>query len=313
MWRELLAECEADSVFLTPDWQQAWWDVFRRGRELLPLAIYHDERLVGLAPLMREGEILSFVGSSDVCDYLDFVFRVGHEAGAAAALLSYLAGSEWKTLDLEPLLETSLAMKHFVPLARRAGYVVESAEMDVTITLDLPASWEDYQEQLPGKDRHELRRKMRRLAREGKVELRRKQSAAGFAEDMEDFFRLFERSRSDKANFMTPLMRDFFVSLARAMALAGHLRLLSLYVEEEEAAVVMGFDYARQFYLYNSGYNPRYSPLSVGLILKAMCIEASIAEGMKRFDFLRGGEDYKYRLGGQVQPVFRTIVGRPQE
>ena len=43
----------------------------------------------------------------------------------------------------------------------------------------------------------------------------------------------------------------------------------------------------------------QYSSLSIGLISKILCIKDSIQRGRRKFDFLKGAEEYKYRLGGK--------------
>ncbi|MDP3016985.1 MAG: GNAT family N-acetyltransferase, partial [Deltaproteobacteria bacterium] len=48
-----------------------------------------------------------------------------------------------------------------------------------------------------------------------------------------------------------------------------------------------------------NGYDPKYSFLSVGLISKVLCIQDSVERGRSKFDFLRGAEEYKHRLGGK--------------
>ena len=63
-------------------------------------------------------------------------------------------------------------------------------------------------------------------------------------------------------------------------------------------------------YLYNSGYDPEFRDLSVGLINHAYGIRASIAEGIKVFDFMRGNEPYKYHLGGRDRAIYRIICRR---
>ena len=62
--------------------------------------------------------------------------------------------------------------------------------------------------------------------------------------------------------------------------------------------MTLAFEDGVTTYLYNSGYDPAYSHLAVGLISKAHAIRDSIERGLTRFDFLRGEEDYKRRLGG---------------
>ena len=61
-------------------------------------------------------------------------------------------------------------------------------------------------------------------------------------------------------------------------------------------------------YLYNSGYDPRYGELSVGLLCKVLSIKNSIESGRKRYDFLKGAEPYKYHLGGKEVPLSRCRI-----
>jgi len=92
------------------------------------------------------------------------------------------------------------------------------------------------------------------------------------------------------------------------MAEAGLLRMCILEIDRTPAAMVMCFDYDNCVYLYNSGYNPEYRSLSAGLLSKALCIKESIQNGRERFDFLKGDETYKYRLGGTEVPLYRCQI-----
>ena len=120
---------------------------------------------------------------------------------------------------------------------------------------------------------------------------------------MASFLKLFSESREDKANFMTARMESFFRSLADTMVEAGLLRLGILELDTLPTAMVMCFDYNDCVYLYNSGYNPGYGNLSVGLLSKVLHIKDSIQRGRRKFDFLKGGEPYKYHLGGKEIPL----------
>ena len=62
--------------------------------------------------------------------------------------------------------------------------------------------------------------------------------------------------------------------------------------------------------LYNSGYDPRYSRLSVGLVSKALAIKEAIEAGKRSFNFLRGTERYKYHLGAKDFAVYQLTVRR---
>jgi CelD/BcsL family acetyltransferase involved in cellulose biosynthesis len=104
-------------------------------------------------------------------------------------------------------------------------------------------------------------------------------------------------------------MESFFRSLAAVMAEIGLLRFGVLEVDGAPAAMVMGFDYNDTMYLYNSSYDPRYRSLSVGVLSKVLCIKESIQRGRKKWDFLKGGEPYKYHLGGKEIPLYRCQIG----
>ena len=307
----LLQVSSTNTVFHTLRWQAVWWQQFHHGAELLLLSVYRDTDLVGIAPLMRQGERISFIGDSNLCDYLDLIVARGQESAVAAALLEHLDSLQWKILDLPCLLPRSPVISHLAPLARERGNRAEVTQMDTCPQVELPPTWEEYLAGLRAKERHELRRKLRRLDQAGMADCYAIADKGRLDQGVEDFIRLFRASRKDKAQFMTPEMASFFRSLAHSMAEAGYLRLYFLELDGVRVATAMCFDYGDVLYLYNSGYDPRYAFLSVSLLLKALCLRDAI-EGKKRcFDFLRGAEPYKYRLGGRDMPVYRCLVRRP--
>ena len=61
-------------------------------------------------------------------------------------------------------------------------------------------------------------------------------------------------------------------------------------------------------YLYNSGYNPDFNDLSVGILNHVFSIRKSIIEKNNVFDFMRGNEIYKYRLGGTDEHIFKLMA-----
>ena len=163
---------------------------------------------------------------------------------------------------------------------------------------------------LAKKHRHELRRKIRKLEAAGEARQVTVTDAQGLEEEMEDFLRLMGGTSEDKAAFLTPERRRFFHLLAKRAADRGALKLSFLEVDGERLAACLIFDYAGVFMLYNSGYDPARSDLSVGLINKAFAIREAIGFGRRRFDFLKGAERYKYSLGGRDRAIYRILVTR---
>ena len=217
---------------------------------------------------------------------------------------------EWNSIELDSLLPQSLALKYFVPLARQKGYQVEIKQTNVSPQLLLPQSWEDYLALLKTKDRHELRRKLRRLEQTQAVNYYTITEKELLPQAMESFFELFQLSDAEKAHFMTDRKREFFTTMVSSLAEKGNIRLSFMEVGGVRTSSTLCFDYNNDIYLYNSAYDPAYSSLSVSLLLKVFNIRDAINSGKKRFDFLSGNEPYKYDLGGQDVPVYRCVISR---
>ena len=178
----------------------------------------------------------------------------------------------------------------------------------ISLEMDLPESWEAYLDALAGKQRHEVRRKLRRVAEAGDLTLRTVRTPAETDAAMDDFLHLFRRSRPDKLRFMTPGREAFFRSLAAGLARAGMLNLTVLEIDHRPAASTLCVDLGRTTYLYNNGFDPAFRGVSIGIVSKLMTIRASIESGRGVYDFLSGTERYKYQLGGKEVLLSRCVV-----
>ncbi len=311
-----LASCWTDpsqclgwsSIFVLPAWLKTWWQEFGSGAELHLTSIRQGGEIIGIAPLLvREGKA-SIIGSADVCDYLDFVVAPGMERDFFSVLLDDLRQKGIGQLDLRALRPDSTVLTNLVGIAQNRGYEVLCQPEDVSLELDLPSTWEEYLATLTAKQRHEVRRKLRRLSEAGKIDYYFVEDSAAVHDAMDTFLKMFSDSRTDKATFLTAPMESFFRSLADTMAEARLLRLGILELDRLPTAMIMCFDYNDCVYLYNSGYDSQYNYLSVGVLCKVLCIKESIQEGKKRFDFLKGDEAYKYHLGGREVPLSRCQI-----
>jgi len=298
-WNDPDSGLKWGSVFVLPPWLEAWWRTFQPETELYLASVRDASGIIGIAPLHLIGREARFVGGPDVCDYQDCIIVPGREAEFYNALFDDLDRRGVDRLDLNPVRPDSTVITSLLDVVKKCGGDVVCHEDEVTVEMDLPGEWEEYLSGLDKKQRHEVRRKLRRLWETGDIQYRCHEVSPEDAGTMTDtFLQLFSLSREEKAEFMTSRMEMFFHSLAQAMAEVGLLRYGILEVASQPAAMIMGFDYERVMYLYNSAYNPQYDSLSVGLLSKVLCIRESIALGRRKWDFLKGAEKYKYQLGG---------------
>ncbi len=309
-WRELLARCPAAPVFLSPVWLKTWWQEFGADKELVLLSVRDDGELVGVAPLMRSGGQMAFAGDTEVCDYMDFACAGGCQPALLTAVLRSLSEEPWQELSLWAMREDSPALAALPAACAEMGLQLQVEPEDVCPQLSLPGSWEEYLAGLDRKDRHELRRELRRLPQAGEPELEVLAAPPDVVAALDDFLRLHTASRAEKAAFMTEQMARFFRRLVSALAEEGLVEMTFLKLGGKRVAAVLCFRGDRQTLLYNSGYDPEYAGFSVGLLSKALALQRAIGLGHKRFDFLRGAEPYKYDLGARDLAVYRCIIRR---
>jgi CelD/BcsL family acetyltransferase involved in cellulose biosynthesis len=313
-WNALVARAHAPVPFLTWQFQTTWTRAFVDGPLHLLGVQDGGAEWVGALPLFEtaaaEGPVLRLVGGVDVADYLDVVAVAGREEEVWKALLAALDDDPaWRALDLQPIVETSPTAALLPTLARAAGLSCRAEPVDRCPVIELPASWDAYLASLSGKDRHELRRKLRRAEGAGpRIEVAR--DPAGIAAAMDRFLVLHRKSKVGKARFMDARMESFFRDVGGALAEAGWAALWVLWLESRPAAALFCLEYAGSVGLYNSGFDPDARLFSPGVVLIARTIEDAIARGFRRYDFLRGDEPYKYGFGAVPTRVLRITVER---
>ena len=294
-WAALFSRVAGAPPFLHPNWHRVWTQHF--GRETAPvfLSIRRDAELVGVAAFDMHREAARELGDPNVRDYGGPLALAGEERAVAEGIL------EWLREDLTPRLTfwglpAEAPMTAAIPEAAGAsGWSIERIAESTAPVVELPQDFESFVAALSKHDRHELRRKLRHLAAAGSVQF---ESVTEPGDTMGDLFRLMRISRGDKDEFLTPAMEAFFREIADVFSALGMLRLGCLRLDGEVAAMTMSFETGGTTYLYNSGYDPAHANLAVGLASKAYAIRDAIERGQTRFDFLRGDEDYKRRLGG---------------
>jgi hypothetical protein len=295
-------------IFSLPFWLQTWWEHF--GTEFKPLifSVWKDSYLIGLAPLMHKDSTAYLLGSADVCDYLDFVYEPGEDQKLFSTLLPVLAERGIDRLELVAQRPEAVVFSGFFANRMIKGWRGCFEQENESAEMILPDDWAAYLATLNKKQRHEVRRKIRKLENETNsfcfVQLENNDEIAAF---LPHFFSLFLQNQ-EKEQFLNSDIKGFFYSLITAAANVGLARFGVLEVDGLAVAAVLYFDYMDRIYLYNSGYDHDYAALSVGLLSKIFSIRKSIDSGKQVFDFLKGPEIYKSRLGGNMVPIYKAVI-----
>lgn len=321
-WNHLLQQGASHVPFLRHEYLAVWWRTLGGGEwpagELRIVAAEDDAgRLAGIAPLFRtlnrDGlPALMLLGSIEISDYLDLIVPPAWLEDFLAGLLPHLAqDADWQRLDLYNLVDSSPTLPALDRIARAQGYQVERAPLQHCPFIPLPGDWETYLSQIDKKQRHEIRRKMRRVeAAEIPTRWYIVSDPAALEAEIEAFLQLMEQD-DGKRGFLTPLMRLQMKAAMGAAFAAGWLQLAFLEAGGKKAAAYLNFDYDNHIWVYNSGLNFELRELSPGWVLLGYLLQWANENKRQSFDFMRGDEEYKYRFGAVDRRVERIQVIRP--
>lgn len=310
-WRALLQKDPAASVFHTPQYLAVWWSEFGDGAALRVIEMLDGETLRGIvAAMIRPDGVIAFAGDPDTTDYRGPVSAPEDRDAVAAAMLEAVADEPWQVFEMDGLAADSGWPEAFTRAATVAGHATDERQTDVCPRVAILGSWEAYLSSLPGKLRHEINRKARRLERDAGPYTVRLATEDTLDDDLEAFFAMHRSSDGPKGRFMHEGMATFFGSFAWMLFSQGWLRLATLEVGGEPWAGVYAFRSGADWDVWNSAYDHRRRELSPGMVLMSECIHLAAEEGCTTFDFLRGPEPYKYRFGANDVPLIRIEVRR---
>lgn len=283
----LPAVAPATSVFSRREFLETWWVHFGRGE----LHLVEDGDAVLPLDVGSDGAV-RFVGDEDLTDYHS---PLGTGAGALLAryLQSRPMGTRYR-FDSLPAEAADELQLHLPAATTRHRH-------EAAFQLTLPPTFDEWLATRRKKERHELRRKYRRFTEAlGRPRLIEDEDAIG------TFVGLHRMAGGAKGAFMTPGREAFFRDLARLPVtrvdvVAG--------AAGRPVAAAIGFQSHGVYSLYNSAYHPDHAAASPGMVLLWLLVQSVIDHEVTIFDFLKGDEEYKLRLGAAARPLY-ALEGR---
>jgi CelD/BcsL family acetyltransferase involved in cellulose biosynthesis len=316
-WNELAAAGVTNSPFLRHEYLSTWWQTRGGGEwpeaQLALITAREAGQLVGIAPLFLTGGRLMLLGSVEISDLLDLIVAPEKHPAFVAELLAWLDQTypeDWSVLEWVNLPENSPTLTALKATAAQHGWTYAEEIYQPSPYIPLPGDFDQYLNGIDKKQRHEIRRKMRRAEESGRgVRWYIVTDESRLDTEMDAFLNLMAHD-PEKDAFLTGVMRSQMKAAVHAAFSAGYLQLAFLEVDGEKACAYLNFDYDNKIWVYNSGLDRRFMDLSVGWVLLGYLLEWANQQKRAEFDFLRGNEDYKYKFGGLNRHVMRVTVTR---
>ncbi|MGV8026291.1 MAG: GNAT family N-acetyltransferase [Anaerolineaceae bacterium] len=307
-WDALLQTSAVNVPFLKYGYLKLWWQSLGGGEwksgEPYIILGYEQKELIGIAPLfrtIRDGKTLfTFIGSKEISDYLDLIVSFEHADSFFDAVIHHLIDEVpdlWDQIEFTNIHFSSLFLHYFqnISLSKSVSCNIEKDQPAPYFILS--GNWDTYLESLDKKQRHEIRRKIRRVEQES-VNYR-----FFFVDDEKDlqksgelFLGLMQEDPAKKI-FLTPSMLTHMQSLLSWGFTECILKLCFLEINGVLSAGYLCFDDQKTIYIYNSGIHTELQYFSPGWVLLSYLIQWAIENSRIVIDFMRGNESYKYKFG----------------
>lgn len=314
-WGNLARRDLHATPFQSPEWLVPWWNHVGEG-QLFTLAMRAGNRLVGVLPMYiyRHPESLQrqlLLLGAGTSDYLGGTFEAEYRCPAVAAALAHVSSSteKWDTAQ-------------FFQLRRDSHLLIDAQELapqtlcnsDPCMIVELPS-----RAALPAKIRTNMRNYRRKA--EGNGPLRLVLATGDTAVEQFNILLSFHRQRWEEKGISGVLTPENVQRHHReALPLfhhAGYLRLYTLLHGTGVLAVLYALVDPtdrphRTAYFYLMGFDPHGAEFGPGTLMYDLVIDACHAEGIERFDLLRGEENYKRLWGATAEATFGfTLSAKP--
>ena len=321
-WRRLTA----NSPFQSWEWITSWYATLGAHFKLCVLAVYDDAgRLIGAAPWCLQesfarGRMIRNLGTGKACsDYVGILCHASAREQVAQAIVSFLdempsqggrGPLEWDLLELDGVDASDYAMQVLVAKLSQTGRVQMESGPNCW-AVQLPATWEEYLQNLGKPSRRKIRTLWKRYVASGRAVWR----LACTSDEQQEFLASLITLHTLRRNslgcggcFAYTGFDEFLRRASEQLFAADKLWLTQTELDGRVVANSIGLRTQNCVYLYQCGIHPAQTDVNPGWLQNAMSIQHAIENGMHTFDFLRGDEPYKKQLGGAAVDMRRLRV-----
>jgi CelD/BcsL family acetyltransferase involved in cellulose biosynthesis len=294
-------------------WFSCWWAAFGGGAELRICAIWRSGELAAALPLcVRDGRLEALMNDHTPVFHPPARDPDSLAAAAEAAFVEHPGG-----LTVEALPAGGEAAAALERAARGRGRRFREEPWQVSPIVDTTVSKEEFRAASKPRWGAPLDRFRRKMQREHAAELRLVEPPRDLGAELREGFQIEAsgwKGESGTAILSTPETREFYTSLAHAMAARDALRLSGIYFGDRMVAFDYTLLHANRLWLLKTGFDEEHRRLAPGLVMRLGIIERSIDLGMEAHELLGGDEEWKLKFSStdRRQSILRIYPGGPR-
>ncbi len=322
-WSALLRQTSGGSFFQSLEWLRAFWRHYGSDKRLRVLIVYADSAPIGIVPLivLREPTKIGRVRvlTYPLHDWGSFFGPVG--PNPTATLLAALAHvrdtrRDWDLLDLRWINRDEHDRGRTETAMAAVGFSCQPSVWKESAIIDTSTSWDEYFASRTSKFRNNVRRAIKRVARQGTLRFERYRplgSAYGDDDPRWDLYDtcvdLAQRSWQGKSSTGTTLshasVRGFLRDAHGAAARAGSLDVTLLSLDGRPVAFGYNYHMHGRVFGLRVGVDQELAKHGLGTVLYEQSFRDSFERGDEVFDLGPGSLKAKRPWYTSVRPSYR--------
>ncbi|MBM4237168.1 MAG: GNAT family N-acetyltransferase [Euryarchaeota archaeon] len=306
-WERVREACRG-SVLTSFEWTLAWLESFRHVVSPRIVVVEEGGEVRGLAPFtISEQKVMGVIvrklsivgnGKGTVEMYDLSLLHEGDCLAVVKTIVSALDEVKWNMLNLENLRNDPSSLALFDLVSQRWLTDDLTRTPCPYVRLD---SVDDVIRLIGKRTQRTIRKMASELQGEERLEFRIVEDPEGIVRSMETYVAQHRDrwSRKGGSIFSDDLVSRFMINIAERMASMGRGRCYEILIDGEVASQILCFDDRNCTRAYRVGVNDAFLDYSPGNLVTYRAMEDSKRRGFKYFDFAKGAEEFKYRMGAQ--------------
>ncbi len=298
-----------------PIWYRSFWEAFGDSdRDLFLHAVYHQNRLAAVMPLLRSrGLIRAWRGVRNAHNpYWMFYLDLARPEACAELLSNLLASVDY--VDLPPLHRAGPLHRALTQAAVRLGCPVAERDAGGDALIELKGPWDVFRRTLSGQIGQTTPRRVRQLEKLGELRFAAHTDASQLMPVLEACYELESagwkgvRGEPIKSN---PRTHRFYTQLALRSAEAGRFALYTLHFDGRLIAFEYCLRAQAKLDMLKLSYDPQTSRYSPGNVLRYLMLQREIEHGEVATYHLGRPSQWKEAWATRIDPLVRLSIYRP--
>ena len=306
-WKSFFSETGVKNIFLSYEWVYNWFNHCKGSLSHFIVTGPTKGNRTHICPCALDSGII-YPAGFPASAFIDIISVNGANNSFLDALCSYLSenSSEWNFAFIKTVREDSLLCNYFIRNQRTGKRTADIIPYSKCPVAEFHEGWNIYLNELTPKFRSNLRRREKIASEYGDVSL-----SIYRGDDLNEKI-LTDAVSINLSGRKSPYFKnqnhiDFFTSLIKSV-IKKDIFIAFLSFGEIPIAYKICFSLRDEVWEYNTSFNEEYHRASPGLLLTAKLIEKLSAEGIKKYNFLKGDEPYKSNFANYSENLYILTI-----